>query len=352
MNNIFTERSSKQVANWLLIGVGMIVIQVLLGGITRLTESGLSITEWKPITGALPPLNEVAWQAEFDRYKVTDQFKYVHQNFSLSDFKFIFFWEWFHRLWARLMGMVFLAGFIYFIATKKFKKPMILPMVILFLLGAMQGAIGWIMVKSGLVPEKYFVGHIQLTTHFIAAMGLLCYTLWFALRLKIKPQQVMVNAASQKMLVLILIVFVFQLIYGGFMAGIKAAVVAPTWPDINGQFVPAGINELSPAIKNIFYNPLIIHFIHRGLAYLLFVLVLLWWLKSKRIPNNTLFSNLRLWFILLISIQVALGILTVLNATYSNRLVWLGVSHQFTAMLLLMVITALLFVVQKKQPLL
>ena len=352
MNNTISDRSFRQVANWLLIGVGMIVVQVLLGGITRLTESGLSITEWKPITGALPPMNDVAWQAEFDRYKVTDQFKYVHQNFSLSDFKFIFFWEWFHRLWARLMGMVFLVGFVYFIATKKFKKPMILPMVILFLLGAVQGAIGWIMVKSGLVPEKYFVGHIQLTTHFIAAMGLLCYTLWFALRLKIKPQQIRVNSSSQKMLLSILIIFIFQLVYGGFMAGIKAAVTAPTWPDINGQFIPAGIGELSPAIKNIFYNPLTIHFIHRGLAYLLFVLVLLWWLRSKNIQHNKLFSNLRLWFILLISIQVLLGILTVLNATYTNRLVWLGVSHQFTAMLLLMVITALLFVVRKKQPLL
>ena len=229
---------------------------------------------------------------------------------------------------------------------------MILPMVILFLLGAVQGAIGWIMVKSGLVPEKYFVGHIQLTTHFIAAMGLLCYTLWFALRLKIKPQQIRVNSSSQKMLLSILIIFIFQLVYGGFMAGIKAAVTAPTWPDINGQFIPAGIGELSPAIKNIFYNPLTIHFIHRGLAYLLFVLVLLWWLRSKNIQHNKLFSNLRLWFILLISIQVLLGILTVLNATYTNRLVWLGVSHQFTAMLLLMVITALLFVVRKKQPLL
>ena len=111
------QRNNRQVAIWLLIGVGMIIVQVLLGGITRLTESGLSITEWKPITGALPPLNEAAWQAEFDRYKVTDQFKYVHQNFSISDFKFIFFWEWFHRLWARIMAMVFVIGFVYFIAT-------------------------------------------------------------------------------------------------------------------------------------------------------------------------------------------------------------------------------------------
>ena len=200
MDNLSQERSSRQIATWLLIGVGMIIVQVLLGGITRLTESGLSITEWKPITGALPPMNDVAWQAEFDKYKITDQFKYVHQNFSLSDFKFIFFWEWFHRVWARLMGLVFLTGFIYFLAKKKFNKTMIRPMVILFLLGALQGAIGWLMVKSGLVPEKYFVGHIELTTHFIAALGLLCYTFWFALTLLIKPRQKIINAPLQKIL--------------------------------------------------------------------------------------------------------------------------------------------------------
>src|SRR5215213_12014035 len=113
------QASSKPVAIWLLIGVGMIMIQVLLGGITRLTESGLSITEWKPITGTLPPLNTTDWQAEFDRYKNTDQFRYIHADFTLSDFKFIFFWEWLHRFWARLLGIVFLAGFVYFLVRKK-----------------------------------------------------------------------------------------------------------------------------------------------------------------------------------------------------------------------------------------
>ena len=158
MNGVNNEKASRQVATWLLIGVAMIMVQVLLGGITRLTESGLSITEWKPITGVLPPMSGEDWQRAFDQYKTTDQFKYVHQNFNLSDFKFIFFWEWFHRLWARMMGVVFLVGFVYFIASRKFKKPMIVPMVILFILGGLQGAIGWMMVKSGLVPEKYFVG--------------------------------------------------------------------------------------------------------------------------------------------------------------------------------------------------
>lgn len=349
MDNLSKERSQRQIATWLLIGVGMIIIQVLLGGITRLTESGLSITEWKPITGALPPVNDAAWQAEFDKYKVTDQFKYVHQGFSLSDFKFIFFWEWFHRTWARLMGLVFLSGFLYFLVKKKFNKEMIRPMIILFLLGGLQGFIGWFMVKSGLVPEKYFVGHVELTTHFIAALGLLCYTLWFALSLLIKPQQKVINAPLQNFLLLILVVLFFQLIYGGFMAGLRAAVTAPTWPDINGSMIPSAMNELSPFTKNLVANPITIHFIHRGLAYLLLVLICIWWYKAGVVNENRLFTKLRSIVIMLVLLQVLLGIFTVLNATYPNRLVMLGVSHQFVAMVLLMMIVTLLFVVRKKQ---
>ena len=132
------------------------------------------------------------------------------------------------------------------------------------------------------------------------------------------------------------------------MAGMKAAVVAPTWPDINGAFIPSTIGEFSPAIKNIFYNPLTVHFIHRGLAYILFVLVIVWWLRSKNINGSVLFSRLRTGFLWLIVLQVLLGILTVMNATYNNRLVWLGVSHQFTAMILMMVMVGLLFIVKRR----
>lgn len=161
MNEIEIQKNNRQIATWLLIGVGMLIIQVLLGGITRLTESGLSITEWKPITGALPPLSEATWQQEFEKYRHTDQFKYVHQYFSLKEFKFIFFWEWFHRFWARMMGVVFAIGFIYFLAKKKMNKTMITPMVVLFFLGGIQGAIGWIMVASGLVPKNILSGMLN-----------------------------------------------------------------------------------------------------------------------------------------------------------------------------------------------
>ncbi|HQR00700.1 MAG TPA: COX15/CtaA family protein [Ferruginibacter sp.] len=349
MNDSSHQQAQRQVATWLMIGVAMIIVQVLLGGITRLTESGLSITEWKPITGTLPPLTDAAWQAEFDKYKVTDQFKYVHQNFTLKEFKFIFFWEWFHRTWARLMGLVFLIGFIYFLVKRKFDKGMIKPMIILFLLGGVQGFIGWFMVKSGLVPEKYFVGHVELTTHFIAALGLLCYTLWFALSLSVKNEQRIINPASKNFLFLILVVLVVQLIYGGFMAGLRAAITAPTWPDINGDVLPASYNELSPFGENLLNNPVMIHFIHRGLAYLLFVLILAWWIRSRAIAGGRLFTRLRSALLLTVLLQVVLGILTVLNATHANRLVVLGVAHQASAMFLLMILVSLLYLVRKRQ---
>lgn len=343
------QRAQRQVAIWLLIGVIMIIIQVLLGGITRLTESGLSITEWKPITGTLPPMNEAAWQAEFDKYKVTDQFKYVHQHFSLSEFKYIFFWEWAHRSWARLMGLVFLTGFIYFLVTRKLNKRMIRPMIILFVLGGVQGFIGWIMVKSGLVPEKYFVGHVELTTHFVAALGLLCYTLWFALSLLIREEKIVYNSRLKHFLLVILTVLFFQLIYGGFMAGLRAAITAPTWPDINGAILPAAALELSPFSKNLVANPLMIHFIHRALAYLLLLLIGAWWVMSRQVKQQKLFSRLSIVLLLIILTQALLGILTVMNATVPNSLVILGVMHQFVAMLLLMVLVALAFITRKNR---
>lgn len=341
--------ADRRISNWLLLGAGMIMIQVMLGGITRLTESGLSITEWKPITGMLPPLSDSAWAAEFQKYQHTDQFRYVHQSFSLGDFKFIFFWEWFHRVWARLMGLVFLVGFTYFLFKQQFRKGMVLPMIILFFLGAIQGAIGWIMVKSGLVPEKYFVGHVELTTHFIAALGLLAYVLWFALWLRVDQSQRIGGIRNLRNgLIFLLVVLVLQLVLGGFMAGLRAAIVAPTWPSINGQWIPAAAFEQEPVLLNWVNHPLAVHLAHRTVAYLLFLSCLYWVIRARIIPAEfRLFSFFRWSLAAGIMLQLLLGILTVLNATYSNRLVWLGVLHQFTAMLLLMVLVVLLFLLPR-----
>ncbi|MFZ1530483.1 MAG: COX15/CtaA family protein [Ferruginibacter sp.] len=342
------EKNNRQVANWLLLGVGMIVVQVLLGGITRLTESGLSITEWKPITGMLPPLGDAAWQAEFDKYKSTDQFRYVHQSFSISDFKFIFFWEWFHRVWARLMGLVFLFGFVYFLMKRKFSHAMIFPMVFLFLLGGVQGFIGWIMVKSGLVPEKYYVGHVELATHFIAAILLLVYTLWFALSLLPSMKEKLRNRPVKNILMAIALLLFFQLVYGGFMAGLKAGQTAPTWPDINGVMAPAAMTEMQPFSANLINNPLMIHFMHRGIAYLLFIMSILFFFFSRNIRGNAAFAKYRSSFTVLTITQVLLGIFTVLNSTKPAVLLWLGVFHQLTAILIVIVLTFLLFLVKKK----
>jgi cytochrome c oxidase assembly protein subunit 15 len=346
MNEIEIQKNNRQIATWLLIGVGMLIIQVLLGGITRLTESGLSITEWKPITGALPPLNEATWQQEFEKYRHTDQFKYVHQYFSLKEFKFIFFWEWFHRFWARMMGVVFAIGFIYFLAKKKMNKAMITPMVVLFFLGGIQGAIGWIMVASGLVPKKYFVGHVELTTHFIAAMILVCYTLWFALSLLPSFATKVYNNKLKSILQMILGLFFIQLIYGGFMAGLKAASTAPTWPSINGNFYPAETATFN-FIDNLINNPLMIHFIHRGIAYIILIVSIYFFVQSKSVNGTKVFDKLRIGFLILILLQVMLGVSALLASTSPTAFVYVGVAHQFTAMMLVICLVSMLYIVHK-----
>lgn len=346
MAEIVLKKSNKNVAIWLYLGVFMLIIQIVLGGITRLTESGLSITEWNPITGALPPLNNAQWQAEFAKYKGTDQFRYIHSDFSLSDFKFIFFWEWFHRTWARLMGVVFLIGFFYFLVKKQFKKDMIIPFVILFLLGAVQGAIGWIMVESGLVPKAMFVNHIKLATHFMTALVLLCYTFWFALSISVPSNMETINRPLRKLTWIILIVLFFQLIYGAFMAGLHAATAAPTWPTINGQWFPDVMNRLSPGWKNFLDNKITIQFIHRGLAYTLFILVIIWFAKAWKIVGSTLFSKTKVIPLLLVILQVTLGITTVLLSPYGNNLVWFGVAHQLVAILFLMSVVFMLYIIR------
>lgn len=337
----------RPVAIWLYIGVFMLVIQIVLGGITRLTESGLSITEWNPITGVMPPMNETEWQSEFDKYKTTSQFQYIHADFTLNDFKKIFFWEWLHRNWARLMGLVFVFGFIYFLVRKKFSREMIMPLVMLFFLGAIQGAIGWIMVKSGLVPERMFVGHIQLAAHFMAAIILLVYTFWFALSLSVPSAALVVNRRLKNMAVLLAILVFFQFIYGAFMAGLHAAVAAPTWPDINGHFFPPEMNRLSPIWENWIHNKLAIQFIHRGLAYVILILAFVWWQRAMKQEGGKLFQVSRVLPVFLVTIQVVLGIFTVVMSPFGNNLVYLGVAHQTVGILFLLSLIVVLFTVRK-----
>lgn len=345
MDTNLLRRSDRPVAVWLLVGVGMIMIQVLLGGITRLTGSGLSITEWKPIMGALPPMNQQAWEAAFSKYKQIGQFKFLNADFTLSDFKFIFFWEWLHRLWARLIGFAFLIPFIIFIIQKKFRKEMIRPMVILFLLGGLQGAIGWIMVKSGLNEENLYVNHIRLAVHFMAALGLLVYAVWFALQLLVPSQQIVVSSSLRQITLLIICTLVVQLVYGAFMAGLKAGPYAPTWPTINGAWWPDNIDKLT-GLQNLVNNPIAVHFIHRGFAYILTILVCIWTWKAVNIKGSDIFRKTKFLPVVIISVQVLLGILTVLHSTKASLLLRYGIAHQFFAMLFLLVMTWMLYVVR------
>jgi len=347
---------SKAVANWLLLGVAMTVIQIALGGITRLTGSGLSITEWDVVTGALPPMSEAHWQELFAKYKTTPQFKLLNFDFTISNFKFIFFWEWFHRLWARTIGLVFAVGFIYFLVKKYFKPSMIKPLVVLFFLGALQGAIGWIMVASGLEGDAVYVKPTRLALHFVFALGLLSYTYWFALSLKANPiQKNAVSAEGQVKLIkarkwawAVIVILFFQLIYGALMAGHKAANVASTWPTINGQWVPMGLTSKDSFLLNAVNNTIWIHFVHRGIAYLLLAIIIYWVLQMKQIKSNSFWEKVKTLPLFIVFIQVLLGILTILLSAHIVPGVWAGFEwsaqlHQLVGMLLLLSVVNILY---------
>ncbi|HLR38203.1 MAG TPA: COX15/CtaA family protein [Chitinophagaceae bacterium] len=347
MNDMLVSKRTRPVAIWLLVGVFMIMIQVLLGGITRLTGSGLSITDWDVIVGSVPPLNHHDWVVKFHEYQQTPQFRLINSDFTLQNFKSIFFWEWFHRFWARLLGVVFLIPFIIFLIQKRFVRGMVKPMIILFLLGGLQGLIGWIMVMSGLTGNNIRVNHIKLAIHFISAMVLLCYTLWFALKLLIKDKKRTPAPKLHKFTAWMIAVLGVQLVYGGFMAGLHAALAAHTWPDINGRAIPAGMGRLSPFINDLTGNPITVQFIHRGLAYLLTILTIFWWLKAKKTSSGKLLARLSWIPLAFVLIQVILGILTVLERTIDIP-IDLAVTHQFVGMLYLVSLFIMLYLGKRK----
>lgn len=345
-------KKKKAVAIWLLVGVFMIMIQVLIGGITRLTGSGLSMTEWEPIMGTIPPLNQDDWMSAFASYQEIAQYKYINNHFTLSDFKFIFFWEWFHRVWARSLGIVFAIPFVYFLVKKYFLKEMILPLIILFILGGFQGFIGWYMVQSGLYgSELLHVSHIRLSVHFISALTLLIYTLWFALKLLVPKKKLIGDTKVRNYFLLVVGVLTVQLFYGAFMAGLLAARVAPTWPTINGYWFPA------PMLNNHWINhPLNVQFVHRGLAYLLIVLVLIGFYKTKRLASeygSVLLKKVGRWPLILVVLQVLLGIFTVLAVPHIEKGKFgiyevLAQAHQLVAMCLLVALVMVLYLVRGK----
>lgn len=340
------KNNNKAVAWWLLVGAAMIIIQVLLGGLTRLTDSGLSITEWQPILGSIPPLNNNQWQTAFEKYKELAQFKFLHSHFNLTDFKFIYLWEWFHRIWARLMGVVFILPFIYFMYKKWINKTMLTPMIILFLLGGLQGFVGWFMVKSGVGTSLVFVDHTRLAIHFIAALILLIYVIWFALKLIVPQTEIISNPKINGFNKIVIFILIIQLVYGAFLAGSRAAYAAITWPSINGYFYPPGSMSTENFLFNIINNLLAIQFIHRLLAYLLLILILIFTFQLKKIKGGKWLNYIKYLPFYLVFIQVILGIITLINYTTKFKLI-LSITHQFIGMLLLVSLFLTLFLIRK-----
>lgn len=316
------------IAYWLLSVCALVFAMVVLGGVTRLTHSGLSIVEWQPIVGTLPPLTEAQWQETFAKYQRTPEYQIVNRDMNLSGFKDIFWLEYFHRLLGRLIGLVFLLPFLYFLARKQIDRVLFPKLLILFALGAAQGLLGWLMVKSGLVDVPR-VSPYRLTAHLGLAVLIYAATLWVALGL-LRPQPpATVPATTLRYFGFGVTSLIFLMILsGGFVAGTRAGFAFNDWPWMHGRLVPEGLFALEPAWVNVFENLATVQFNHRLLAYLLCLIVPLYWWLARRYP---LASGTRALFHLLLAmfvVQVLLGISTLLQ----HVPVPLAAAHQAGAM--------------------
>jgi len=305
--------NNKQIAIWLFTGCFLIFGMVVIGGITRLTGSGLSITEWKPIMGAIPPLNDAEWDIAFQKYQQIPQFQKVNYHFELSDFKTIFWWEFIHRLLGRLIGIVFIIPFLWFLVKKKFDSVTIKKMLFLFLLGGIQGFLGWFMVSSGLA-ERTSVSHIRLAIHLMFAFITFAFTFYYGLELIYSEKKETVpNKKLSALNKLVFVVLSIQIIYGAFVAGLHAGKIHNTFPLMSGQVIPTGMNAMQPTWLNIFDNPVTVQFIHRFLAFTLLFLVAWFYVESgKEKLNNFQKKGIHI-LIAAIGIQFLLGVITVLT---------------------------------------
>ncbi|WP_316819382.1 COX15/CtaA family protein [Pedobacter gandavensis] len=337
----------RAIAIWLYFGAFCIMIQILLGGITRLSGSGLSITEWKPLMGFLPPLSEDDWQHSFDQYKKIAQFQLLNAHFSLDDYKSIFFWEWFHRNWARFIGLAFLLPFVYFLIKRKIDRRLIVPIFVLFLLGLLQAVIGWLMVKSGLNDTDVSVSHIRLAIHFISAIILLGYTLWLAFELSLDHLKMKHRLQFPKLNIAILVLLFIQLIYGAMMAGTHAALAAPTWPDMNGTIVPPNVLEKIFSLHQLTENLLVIQVVHRFLAYTICLLILMLYVRTSSWKINKDLAYIRIAPVLLVLIQIISGVTALLHSL-NNAYKSYALFHQGVGMLLSISLLLLLFLNRKK----
>jgi cytochrome c oxidase assembly protein subunit 15 len=336
----------KVVFYWLVIGIVLIFFQVIIGGITRITGSGLSITKWEIVTGTLPPFSEDQWNNEFDLYKLTPQYDLLNKGMSLSDFKFIYFWEYFHRLWARTMGLVFFIPFLYFYRRRMLNSFLLKNLMIVVILAAVTASFGWIMVASGLI-DRPWVNAYKLSFHLLLAITTLFWltrttVMYFLNSFHSNGNYSIKNKSLFYAFGLFLIL---QLFLGGMMSGMRAGMLFPTWPDMNGDFIPSLLWEPSSWVLNNFvdydYTPFLgslVQFVHRFMAYVLFFLGILLFYSiyssNKAIPKSAYL------FLLLLVTQVVLGILTVLFSKGTVPLL-LGVLHQAFAILLVIAFTVL-----------
>ncbi len=329
------QQPNRRVAAWLLICCALVFAIVVVGGVTRLTHSGLSITEWQPIVGTLPPLSDADWDAAFSKYRQTPEYLQVNKGMSLPEFQRIFWWEYFHRLLGRLIGFVFLVPFLWFLARGKIPPGHGGRLTAIFALGAAQGALGWYMVKSGLVDDPR-VSQFRLTAHLGLAFLIFAGMFWTALSL-LRPWRARIHggeptAASTRLWsgVVALAIFI-QVLSGGLVAGIRAGLAYNTFPLMNGAWIPAEILALEPAWKNFFHNMATVQFDHRLLAWILaFAVPLLWWrvARDSGAPRAARFGAHLLLAMLVV--QVMLGILTLVHGVPLP----LAALHQAGALLL------------------
>lgn len=343
--------SERAVRIWLFAGLVMVFFQILLGGVTRLTGSGLSITRWEIVTGTLPPMNAEQWEEEFALYKETPQYQKINRGMELREFKFIYFWEYVHRLWARLMGLVFLFPFLYFLARGMIGPNLLRRLLIVVLIAAVVASFGWIMVASGLVNRPW-VNAYKLTLHLNLGILLFGYLLWTWLHEKIGSTGKTYNWRG--FLQLIFIAMCLQLLLGGLMSGMKACLYFPTWPEMHGSFIPEVLGSANWRWEHLFdydshsFAPALVQFLHRMLAYLLVIMGIVFGVRIGRTIVSRRIGIGTIWFISLLLIQAILGVLTVVNCAGRIPLL-LGVLHQAGAVLLLATLVYLLYLSKERK---
>jgi cytochrome c oxidase assembly protein subunit 15 len=315
--------NARQLANvqlWLLAVAALVFLLVSVGGATRLTGSGLSITEWQPIVGAVPPLSQDDWQEAFAKYRQTPQYDRVNRGMSLDAFKFIFWWEWAHRFLGRLIGVAFAVPFLYFLAAGRISRGLAARLGGIFALGALQGAVGWYMVRSGLA-DRVDVSQYRLALHLGLAILILGALIWTALSLGERTARQPRGSAAGALIVVLVFV---QIVLGALVAGLKAGLAHNTWPLMDGRLIPSGLGAMEPWYLNVFENAMTVQFNHRVAAYLLVAVVLWHTAVLLRRGDDRRARGMAVMLSAAVLVQAALGIWTLL----AHVPLWLGLAHQ------------------------